>query len=440
MVRRLIIPAILPLLMGISSTPASSHGFRILYSFCSQNGCPDGYSPGPLAQDASGDLYGATSGGGANGTGTIFELKPVSGGTYAFSNLFSLCNAHGCGAFPVGSLVIDKSGDLYGAMSTGGAHYVGQLFELIPGGHPTQWTYQDIYDFCSVSKECPDGGNPYSGLTYAGAAYGMLYDGKSSLFGTASEGGTSNDGGVVYELTPAGSGWIEQPIYQFCAQDPCSDGNRPYAPVSVDGAGNLYGTTYFGGIGGVYGAGVVFELSPGGSSWSENVLHQFCSAHDCTDGLAPLGGVTEDTKGTLFGVTPSGGNSCNINGNNSCGIAYRLAPKGTDYMSKTLHVFCSAPKCADGALPEFAPVVAPDGLVFGTTLTEGSTKNIDDGAGTLFELNRSKLSILHTFCKKANCVDGNSPNNLIRDSHGNLFGSAGGGGAYNRGIIFEYAP
>ncbi len=249
--------------------------------------------------------------GGTHGDGVIFEMKRVRDDRYLYSVIYSFCDPHPCGNVPVGALVIDIAGNVYGVVNNGGEHYVGQVFELSPGAGHSGWTFRDLYDFCPMEK-CPGGGSPNAGLAFRGAGSGKLYDGISPLFGTTLEGGTDIGGGTVYEVRPAGPGPRERTLYQFCSKPECADGNRPAAPVIVDGSGNIYGTTYYGGIGGIGGAGLVFRLDPQGGGWSESVLYRFCALANCADGLGPQGGVKMDGSGNLFGVTPFGGRACNI--------------------------------------------------------------------------------------------------------------------------------
>jgi uncharacterized repeat protein (TIGR03803 family) len=112
--------------------------------------------------------------------------------------------------------------------------------------------------------------------------------------------------GVVFELSPSGGGqWTYNILYGFCAQQGCADGRTPqYGSLVFDAAGNLYGTTQGGGS---QNYGTVFELTPSGGSWTETVLHSFCSATNCTDGEEPIGGVVLDAHGNIYGVTPGGG-------------------------------------------------------------------------------------------------------------------------------------
>ncbi len=151
-----------------------------------------------------------------------------------------------------------------------------------------------LYNFTGGS----DGGDPESRLTP---------DGKGNFYGTTNSGGKSGEYGTVFELSPNGKGgWIETVLYSFPGG---ADGAHPiFSSVIFDRAGNLYGTTYEGGIGcAPVGCGIVYKLSPKGSKWTESVLHRF--AGGVNDGLNPTTGVIMDQAGNLYGTTTSGGSA-----------------------------------------------------------------------------------------------------------------------------------
>jgi uncharacterized repeat protein (TIGR03803 family) len=265
----------------------------------------DGFSPeGGLIFDASGNLYGTTYSGGASGNGTVFELTPVAGG-WAEKVLHSFSGADG--SQPTSSLVFDDSGNLYGTTFYGGANGVGTVFELTPRADGN-WAQKVLHSF---SQNGIDGANPYSDLTF---------DASGNIYGTTSYGGSgacvsfSNGCGTVFELTPkAGGAWAEKVILSF------SDSSTgPFSPqfsgVIFDVAGNLYGTTFYGGKDqpcyhkAPKGCGTVFELTPKtGGGWTEKVVHAFRKDESAFDGTYPRADLIFDAVGNLYGTT-SGAN------------------------------------------------------------------------------------------------------------------------------------
>jgi uncharacterized repeat protein (TIGR03803 family) len=198
---------------------------------------------------------------------------------------------------------MDAGGNLYGTTALGGnSSNSGVIFKLTPNS--TGWTETVLYRFCSQTG-CADGASPYAGLTR---------DSSGNLYGTAKNGGvTACTGGcgVVFRLAPNGSGWTYSAIHTFCSQNSnCADGAFPQAGLIMDGAGNLYGTTYNGGTG-TNRQGTVFKLTPNTSGWTETVLYNFCSQSNCTDGANPQAPLIMDSAGNLYGTTAYGGNSNN---------------------------------------------------------------------------------------------------------------------------------
>ena len=134
----------------------------------------------------------------------------------------------------------------------------------------------------------------------------LIFDAVGNLYGTTTSGG-ANGYGVVFELSPTPSGWTESVLYSFCAQANCADGQAPEGALIFDSLGNLYGTTF---SGGAYKHGTVYELSPSPSGWTETVLYSFCAeGGTCGQGVwgyfdqAPQAGVVMDKAGNLFGPT-----------------------------------------------------------------------------------------------------------------------------------------
>jgi len=291
---------------------ASAATYRVLYTFCSKSFCDDGQMPvAGLVMDAAGNLYGTTFHGGRDDAGVAFELaKNGSGWTYKVLHQF--CALSNCtdGGSPWANLIVDVHGNLFGTTSGGGnSSDGGVVFMLSPKKSGKKWKLSILYTFCP-QPNCPDGASPMAGLSYAGQASGALYDGKPPLYGTTEYGGSSGDG-VAFELAMKKGRWRESVLHSFCTQggSGCTDGNTPGAPLLVSG-NTLYGTTIFGGNGSNGGVAFVLSRDAEPKAWSEKVLYDFCALQNCADGDEPYAGLSEDSAGNLYGTTPYGGNSC----------------------------------------------------------------------------------------------------------------------------------
>jgi uncharacterized repeat protein (TIGR03803 family) len=338
----------------------------VLYSFCSRTNCVDGIGPGAgLTFDKAGNLYGTTTEGGSANGGTVFKLTPNLDGSWTESVLHSFGVGHD-GADPTG-LTFDAAGNLYGTTQYGGRGALGSgtVFKLTPN-QDGSWTENVLYYFCSLMN-CQDGKEPYGTL---------IFDQLGNLYGTTVEGGF-NDLGVVFKLTPNGGGsWTERVLYGFCSLTKCRDGAELYAGVIFDPEGNLYGTTDGGGT---VGDGVAFRLKPNrDGTWTESVLHNFCSVKDCADGKQPYGGLIFDQSGNLYGTTYFGGSVDYCRPSPGCGVVFRLAPNPKGGWKETvLHVFVDHP----GALPFESLTFDGAGNLYGTTLGDFANTH-----GSIFEI------------------------------------------------------
>ena len=342
---------------------APDGSYNVLYSFCSRHKCTDGSSPnGSLIMDGSGNLYGTTFMGGTGdsysngvGGGTVFSIDTTTG---AETVLYSFCSRRYCtdGQNPAAGVIMDGSGNLYGTTEWGGATSgYGTVFRLAANGKE-----KVLYSFNAGD----DGLNPTTGL---------VLDSVGNLYGTTELGGT-NEWGNVFEVTPDGT--FTQ-LYSFCSQPNCSDGRLPEAGLILDSSGNLYGTTQNGGVNDY---GTVFKLAAGGT---ETVLYDSCSRHDCSDGTYPTASLTMDGSGNLYGTTQFGvGRDCYDNPF-ICGTVFKLARNGTE---TTLYSFCSRANCADGGGRESSLIMDGSGKLYGTTL-QGGKGHCVDGCGTVFRLN-----------------------------------------------------
>jgi len=315
---------------------------------------------GPLLPGPNGVLYGTTFGGG-NGNGTVYELVPPasSGGAWQENLLYEFTEG---GKWPLGGLIMDKGGNLYGTTTMGGLPGAGVVFQLIPPSTAgASWTERILHNFPAQSG---DGQDPKAGLAFG--PKGMLYG--------ITAGGGAFDSGTVFGLRPPaspGGSWTESVLYSFGAQP--GDGTSPQANLVRDNLGNLYGTTYSGGAGTscAGGCGTVFQLAPPaspGGAWTETLLHSFTAANG--DGAGP-GGVTLGNGGNLFGTAYTGG----ISGGacpTGCGIVFQLAPPaapGGSWTETVLYSFTGLN--GDGALPVGAVVATKNGSLFGTTYSGG---------------------------------------------------------------------
>ncbi len=246
----------------------------------------------------------------------------------------------------------------------------------------------------------------------------------------------------VPEFPRADGTWSEKVLYKFCSTTNCADGEYPYAGLIFDSAGNLFGTTYGGGSSTCpgQGCGTVFELTPGDDGkWTEKVLHRFTLDSTAHDGASPgYGSLIFDKAGNLYGTTSYGGRCVKVPG---CGMVFQLTrdAKGR-WIEKVLYRFQANGK--DGHNPYYGLVFDAAGNLYGTTFKGGRSSKCDEGCGTVFELtpdakSRWSEKILYSF----NGKDGSGAiDNLVLDSKGNLYGNTNTGDTYDRGTVFRLSP
>lgn len=263
----------------------------VLHSFA---GGIDGQNPySGLALDPFGNLYGTTYGGGAYGIGTVFQLKRGTGGQWTESVIHTFDGK--TGSSPVGGLVFDSKGDLFGTTQGGGAYKVGVVYMLQYLGK-NKWTPRVIHNFTGGS----DGGYPY--------AERLIFDKAGHLYGTTNGGGVNN-WGVVFKLFQGSKGWKEQMLYQF---NGAVEAN-PFSGLILDGAGNLYGTCANGNK--TTTVGSVYKLTPSGSGkYTESDLYLFTGK----DGQFPDAALARDKAGNLYGTTLQGGE-------NNMGVVFEVS-------------------------------------------------------------------------------------------------------------------
>jgi uncharacterized repeat protein (TIGR03803 family) len=429
----------LPTVVAVPSAWAQT--YTVLYSF---TGGADGASPkGSLVLDSASNLYGTTLGsnpypsGQMTGTtaGSVFKITP--GGSFTLLYNFGPGGANGTS--PSGGLVRDSAGNLYGATSGGGA---------------------------STNPTCIEGGShPSLPLDGCGEVFKVDANGNFSVF------------------------------FSFSGQSLCGHGCWPLAPLTLDPAGNLYGTTFLGGSRdcdsfnlGVHQfllntyCGVVFRLDPQGK---ETVLHRFGKAR--RDGDFPNPGLILDAAGNLYGTTLGGGINSN-GGNGGAGTVFKLDPAGNETVLFYFEEFVSDDNPHGGLIQDAA------GNLYGTAQNHGTghgafkldpqgnltrlpgvggtplagfimdvagnlyDTTFDGGnlspncgffgngdCGTVFKLDASgNFTVVYNFSGGA---DGDAPYaGLVMDAAGNLFGTAAYGGTVNSncpagcGVVFKITP
>ncbi len=320
---------------------------------------------GGLIADNAGNLYGTTADGGEYGAGTVFELTPPAKRSRVWSETV-LTSSNG---FPGAGLVADKAGNLYGTTSFGG-NGVGTVFELSPPGPgQTSWTQTVLANF-----DTKIGVSPLASL---------ILDRRGNLYSTAVDGGTSPacDGGcgTVFEVSPPAGHkktWTLTALTSFTG----TTAEHPFGALILDSAGNLYGTSLYGGNSAcLNGCGTVFEVSPpaaGQTAWTTTVLTSF----DGVNGSYPLGSLIADSAGNFYGTTSGGGAAGD-------GTVFELSPPqaGQTAWTETI-LFAFSGNDGDG--PAAGLIFDSAGNLYGTTNAGGGSPAcaVNAGCGTVFEL------------------------------------------------------
>ncbi len=397
-------PALSYALVAIAATlmlaqPAqAARKYHVLHKFLNN---PASHPEAALVADSAGNLYGTTvASSGPGSSGTVFMLTPASNGKWSYSVLHQFNGTDG--QFPLGSVILDASGNLYGTTERGGAYGLGTVFELSPSG--SRWKEKILYSFGATSD---DVSAPLAAVTF---------DSNGNLYGTGSFGGTRFSQGGVFELKPSGKKWKESVIYNFTGG---ADGGAPMGDLIWDSAGNLYGTASDGGAG--YDDGVVFELTPStNGNWTETVLWTF---FDSNDGAFPTSGLIFDKSGNLYGTASS---------SDAFGTVFELTPSNGSWNFTTLHDFMNG----DGATPLGGVIFDSAGNLYGTTEEGG-----DHFVGVIFKLSQSGGTWAETVLHSFGPTEGNAPlAGLITGPQGLLYGTAGFGGGNGYGSVFAIAP
>ena len=419
-VRTALVMASAALLMGVVAAPrAHGQNFTTLWNFSGSSG--DGSNPQSVLILSGGNLYGTTVWGGT-GLGTIFKLS--SSGATSTPTIYSFAGAPD-GVNPYAGLVADGSGNFYGTTAGGGDNSCGMVFKMSANG------VQPLHSFNCTS----DGAFPYAALTIDPTG--------TILYGTTAYGGSAGryaGFGTIFTIATSGGNFAT--LHTFVN----TDGANPTGSLILDSAGNLYGTTQYGGpitTAAPNPAGTVFMFNT-----STSVLTELYTFSGGSDGANPYAGVVQDSSsGNLFGTTVGGGLGY--------GTVFELTPTSTTpvtYNPTTLYAFTGG---ADGAQPFAGVALGASGTLYGAAASGGSTSNscnayfsfpnVALGCGAIFELvpptgtsTTYTFSVKHTF----NYGDGAAPSaGLLIDSSGNLYGTTqyGGTSANNKtgGTVFK---
>jgi uncharacterized repeat protein (TIGR03803 family) len=390
---------------------AQAQTFTVLHSF---TGGAGGASPNAgVTLDAAGNVYGTTVYGGNSsndcadgGTcGTVFRLKHGGSG-WILDPLYAF---HGeDGGNPTARVIFGPDGTLYGTTSMGGYQMDGTVFNLRPSATACKnalcpWTETLVHEFMAGQDGCVPGFGD------------LIFDTAGHLYGTTVDCGYYNSG-AVFEVAklPSGS-WLENINYNFGYL--YVQAQQPEAGVILDGQGNLYTTTPYGGSGGI---GTVVQLVNSPSGWTETDLHSFT---DGSDGGFPYAGLIFDDAGNLYGATWYGGSG-------GGGAVFELTPSDGGWTFTVIHSFT-------GAGPWASLTMDAAGNLYGTTVGDGAYGN-----GSVFKLTQSNGSwtytSLHDFTGGG---DGTGPvSNVTFDSSGNLYGTTSEGGTDGNGVVWEITP
>ena len=299
------------------------------------------------------------------------------------------------GGNPLAGFAIDATGNLYGTTNVGGASDAGTVFKITTKGNEIV-----LHSFAGGT----DGANPQSSL---------VMDAAGDLYGTTNGGGASG-AGTVFKLTRYNK---ETVLYSFAGG---TDGANPEAALTMDAAGNLYGTTT---AGGSSGNGTVFRLRKHNGKWHEKVLYSFGSG---TDGAMPVAGITLDAAGSLYGTTSAGGSY-------GYGTVFQLKLSKSGWQENVLYNFQLQ---SDGGVPYAGVVFDKSGNLYGAA-TEGGNGG-QNGGGTVFELTHSKSSWTFTLLYSLSGwgISG-TYRNLLLDASGNIWATTHCDGANSAGTVYE---
>jgi len=424
--------AVAAVTMGLAASSFCAGQEAVLHTFTGAER-NSGSAPGSLTFNASGDLFGTFSAGGVGefADGGVFEMTPKAGGGFTYQAIHQFSQATGDGANPSSAFVLDAKGNLYGVTPNGG-NGCGIVFELSPTASG-KWKETILHKFDSNGK---DGCNPSGRLIFdqAGDLFGGTFNGGGGLTNFF----CNNGCGTTYKLHLANGKWTETVVHRFTGKG--TDGQSPTGGLAFDKAGNLWGTTFIGGVGksstcgdtnGAGFCGTVFELTPNANgTWTESTLYSFV---DASTGWNSFSGLILDQAGDLVGTTENGGSALQ-------GTVFKITPKGEGKVEESLiHEFVGE---ADGAFPNSGLTLGAAGTLYGVVSQGGGiggenicTEDSDESCGIVYKLTPGSdgtftETILYTFKGGA---DGAGPADdvLAFDANGDVFGSASAGGDFN---------
>jgi len=408
--------AILGAIFVLSTFAAESAQAQTFKVLHEFTGGVDGANPSAgLTLGRAGGLYGTSSGSAEGTIGTGFTITD-SQSNWLLDPVYQFVQ-FGHGLYPNSRLILGPDGSLYGTTWKGGSAGCGGQ------GCGVVFKLQPPATIACRSAFCPWTETVLYTFTSAedGSYLGpVIFDAAGNIYGTTYYGGTADcQCGTVYKLTSSGGIWLKTTLHSFDG----TDGAGPDGLLLLDGAGNLYGTAI---LGGSSNDGILYELSPSGESWTETVRHSFQSS----DGVYPNGGLIADSSGNLYGVTEEGGPT-------GLGTVFRLRQPG-NWTFETLYSFTSF---STGVDPRGPLVIDSAGNLYGVT---------DYGAfgeGTVFKLTFSNQIWSATDLHDFDGTDGRFLNSgLVIDANGNLYGTAFGDSNLNNcypngcGNIWEITP
>jgi uncharacterized repeat protein (TIGR03803 family) len=376
---------------------------QIIHSFTQQEGAPNG-----VVIDAAGNLYGTSPFGGDDSQGFAYKLNRFA--DWLLDPLFNFLG--GSSGYQPNGVIVGPNGTLYGGAQGGiqncggdGSQYCGLVYNLTP--QPTTcanatcgWREKVLYRFSSEN----DGG---------AFVYVSAYDRNGNLYGVTAGGGAFG-AGTVFELTPSGGGWTKNTLYSFTGR---FDGGDPNT-VLVGTDGNLYGTTY---TGGMLNQGVVFQLTPSGGGWTESVIQGF---PQYTLGLPRY--LVQDNLGNLYGILGIGSDASMYPP-----AIFRLQKDGSgwDYSEKFVH------EDYVGILNNLT--IDAGGNLYGTG---GYGYLHPDLAAYIFKASYDSRGWHYEDLEIVDNPTFGFGGSLAVDSSGNLYGVTGGCGTYNVGTLWQLSP